>query len=180
MGNRIFYHIQPQSAGIFAGQVTVQSDATSGSATISISGTATASGTGILTLSGNLDFGDVVLGTRSPQDDRDQYGDSRAYRDRCGLWKLLNFVLNGLPGLPKVLQPNQSFTCNVYLTAQNVGQHSGTITVQSSAGAKSLQATGQVFPAQSSCPASFTDARDGEVYNAVEFAGKCWMTETRL
>lgn len=167
----------PQSAGIFAGQVTVQSDATSGTATINLSGTATSAGTGILTLSDDLDFGDIVLGEPTSAGMTVTNTGTSALTVTQVTSGNSNFVLNGLPGLPKVLQPNQSFSCNVYLTAQNVGLHSGSITVQSSVGNKSILVVGNVSPSQQSCPATFTDIRDGEVYAAVEFAGKCWMKE---
>ena len=56
----------PTSAISYGGTVTVNSDATSGTNTITASGTGTASPTRIISLSGNLAFGSVTVGS-SPQ-----------------------------------------------------------------------------------------------------------------
>jgi len=53
----------PGSVGSYGGTVTVNSDATSGTNTIGASGTGTNTVTRIISLSGNLAFGDVTVGT---------------------------------------------------------------------------------------------------------------------
>ena len=137
------------------------------------------SGSRIISLNGDLSFGNVQINPSSPP--------SMSFSIMNNGNLTLNVTEISLPegfnsdfDNPISIDPQSELFVEVTFNPTEEKDYSGNITVTSNAtsGGNTITASGAgVIDNSSDCPAEFIDPRDGQTYKAVFFASQCWMKE---
>ena len=155
----------PQTSGSASGSITIGSNASNPTLTVSLSGTATAPGQITLTPTA-LDFGSVTVGTNLSQASSLSASGASVTVSSAGL-SSAEFTLTGI-SFPLTIAAGQSVPFTLTFAPQTSGTASGTLSFASNASnapTESLSGTG-VAPTQHSVSLSWTDVGSGIVgYN---------------